>query len=1177
MSFGPSDPVDHVEQLETNAPASLDWRAFALGLSEALRPLNDPIAIQRAACRVLGECLDADAVQYAEILDGGAAVATQEHVRWGASPGRQYVARAFGEQAVAAFKAGVSLVVHDVSREPQLSASARVAFDALGVAASIGTGLVKDGRWVATLTATCTLPKAWTSMHVAMLEETIERTWTAAEHARIEAALRENEERQAFLLALGDTIRRLGHPTAILAETCRLLGLHLRVNRVAYGEFDGNDCTITSDFVDGVASMAGRFRWTPFAGDFDHELKTRQVLVVRDTATDPRTANSREALKAADIGAFITPLLVKDGRYVGAFGIHSRTPRVWTQSEITLVREVAERIWAALEQCRAEEALRDSEARLDFLLKLNDALQPLSDPAARQEAAARLLCEHLGVSRVCYADIGDEFVVRHSYTSGKAPSVGRGRLSRVGAVLMSSYERADVVAVHDVRVDGRFTQDERATLLEGDIAAFAGMLIWKDGRRHGAFGVHSATPRVWTPAEVDLIRDVGERTWEAMERAGAEAELREREWRLRLALNASGGGSWTWDASTNHVDWDEGFRSRYGFSLEESPSHDAWLSRVHDDDRQQVVELLDEMLQTTKDSWDNTFRIVLPSGDVRWIQSLGRADRTADGQPIRLTGLDLDITERRRAEEALQARYDEERDRELQMLLETAAQGIASVDARGLIVTANRAMEQMFGWEKGELIGRSIERLVPWPPREVNLRPGHDHSASYPRLIGRDLDMVGRRKDGSTFPIEITSNHVATHDGGRAIAFVTDISARKRAENALQERTLELQHRTTQLSQMASDLTLAEQHAREQLAKTLHDGLQQLLVGASMHLELHARRDAQQGAPPAELLVEAKHHIDEAVAAARSLSFELFPPVLHHSGLPAALKWLADWTRQKYGLDVRVSAESRANSDRKDVRTLLFESVRELLFNAVKHAQADWATVDLRVGDDDELCITVADEGIGFDPAALADQAKSSQVGWGLFSIRERLTLLGGRFEIHSAPGQGTRFRLIAPGRIAPAPIAVLDPASRVAAASPSGRTSGPATARALRILLVDDHAAMRKALRGLLQARAELHVVGEASNGVDAITQARAHRPDVILMDVSMPEMDGIEATRRIHTELPFIQILGLSMQLRTDSPHAIERAGARGFFTKGIDTQRLLDELVATQARRSQAGIGA
>jgi len=1162
MSFGPSDSVNHNEPLKSDAPASLDWRAFALGLSEALRPLNDPVAIQRAACRVLVDCLDADAVQYAEVLDGGAAVVTQDHARWGPSPGRHYVARAFGDQALAAFKAGVSLVVHDVSREPQLSAAARMAFDAMGVAASIGTGLVKDGRWVATLTATSTTPKTWTSMHVAMLEETIERTWTAADHARIEAALREGEERQAFLLNLGDTIRRLADPTAILAETSRMLGTHLRVSRVAYGEFDGDDCLVAADYVDGVASMAGRVHWTPFVGHFDEALRSGQVLVVRDTATDPRTANARDALKSADIGAFITPLLVKDGRYVGAFGVHSRTPRQWTQSEITLVREVAERIWAALEQCRAEEALRDSEARLDFLLKLNDVLQPLSDPAARQEAAARLLGEHLGVSRVCYADISDEFVVRHSYTSGVAPSVGRGRLSRVGAVLMSAYERGDVVAVHDVRTDGRFSQEERATLLSGDIAAFAGLLIWKDGRRHGAFGVHSAASRVWTPAEVNLIRDVGERTWEAVERASAEAELREREWRLRLALNASGGGSWTWDASTNHIDWDHGFRTRYGFPPDEPPSHDAWLSRVHDDDRPQVVGLLDEMVQTTRSSWDNTFRIVLPDGDVRWIHSLGRADRVADGQLIRLTGLDLDVTERRRAEEALQARYDEERDRELQMLLETAAQGIVSVDARGVIVTANRAMGQMFGWDKGELIGQLIERLLPWPLRDVHTR------APYPRLIGRDHDLVGQRKDGSTFPIEVNSNHVATHAGGRAIAFVTDISARKRAENALHERTLELQLRTTQLSQMASDLTLAEQHAREQLAKTLHDGLQQLLVGAAMHLELQARRDAQQGAPPAELLVEAKHHIDEAVAAARSLSFELFPPVLHHSGLPAALKWLADWTRQKYGLDVRVTADARANSDRKDVRTLLFESVRELLFNAVKHAHADWADVDLRVGADDELVITVADEGIGFDPAALADQAKSSQVGWGLFSIRERLTLLGGRFEIHSAPGQGTRFRLIAPGRTAHTPITALDPASRVAVGPPPDRTPVPATARALRIVIVDDHAAMRKALRGLLQARSELHVVAEAANGLEAITQARAHRPDVILMDVSMPEMDGVEATRRIHAELPSIQIVGLSMQLRTDTPHAIERAGARGFFTKGIDTQRLIDDLLATQA---------
>src|SRR5262249_51815962 len=160
--------------------------------------------------------------------------------------------------------------------------------------------------------------------------------------------------------------------------------------------------------------------------------------------------------------------------------------------------------------------------------------------------------------------------------------------------------------------------------------------------------------------------------------------------------------------------------------------------------------------------------------------------------------------------------------------------------------------------------------------------------------------LFGQRKDGTMFPIEISLSHVATPGGGRAIAFVTDVTARKRAETALQERTAELERRTAQLRKMASDLTLAEQHAREQLAKTLHDGLQQLLVSAAMNLGRQVTRAAQRGAEN-ELVLQAKDNLDEAISAARSLSVELFPPVLHGSGLPAALVWLADWMRNQHG------------------------------------------------------------------------------------------------------------------------------------------------------------------------------------------------------------------------------------------------------------------------------------
>ncbi len=240
------------------------------------------------------------------------------------------------------------------------------------------------------------------------------------------------------------------------------------------------------------------------------------------------------------------------------------------------------------------------------------------------------------------------------------------------------------------------------------------------------------------------------------------------------------------------------------------------------------------------------------------------------------------------------------------------------------------------------------------------------------------------------------------------------------------------------------------------------------------------------------------------------------------------------------------------------MRTLLFESVRELLFNAVKHAQADRVTLELTLDAADQLCITVSDQGIGFDPAGLDYRSKGEQVGWGLFSIRERLTLLGGRFDIDSAPGKGTRMRLIAPRGIAQS--VAVEPTVSIFAptgAAPSG-DHARVSARALRIVIADDHAGVRSAFRDMLEQPPKLSVVGEACDGLEAIAQAHALRPDVILMDLSMPHMDGIEATMRIRAELPDIQILGLSMQPRSTAAEAMEKAGAAGFFVKGIDMQR-------------------
>jgi DNA-binding NarL/FixJ family response regulator len=114
----------------------------------------------------------------------------------------------------------------------------------------------------------------------------------------------------------------------------------------------------------------------------------------------------------------------------------------------------------------------------------------------------------------------------------------------------------------------------------------------------------------------------------------------------------------------------------------------------------------------------------------------------------------------------------------------------------------------------------------------------------------------------------------------------------------------------------------------------------------------------------------------------------------------------------------------------------------------------------------------------------------------------------------------------------------------------------------------------VRHALSETLHQWPELRVVGEASTGFEAIAQADALRPDVVLMDVSMPELDGVQATRHIRAAFPSIEVLGLSMQGRSDVVHPIEDAGAAAFFVKGVDTQRLIDRLRhASAARRDRA----
>ena len=242
-----------------------------------------------------------------------------------------------------------------------------------------------------------------------------------------------------------------------------------------------------------------------------------------------------------------------------------------------------------------------------------------------------------------------------------------------------------------------------------------------------------------------------------------------------------------------------------------------------------------------------------------------------------------------------------------------------------------------------------------------------------------------------------------------------DISDSKRTERQLQELTASLERRvaerTAQLQAMALALTRTEQEERRRLARFLHDHLQQFLVAARYNTQLIGLQAADEGTRAAGR--KADELIAESMQAIRAMSVDLSPPIVYEKELDSILRWLADQMAERHGLRVEVDVSGWKGGVAEPIRIFVFQAVRELLFNTVKHAGVHAARVRLsRRGG--QVHVEVSDEGAGFDPEPALRAAQERQE-FGLFSIQERLKMLGGGLTVESVPGRGSRFTLTVP------------------------------------------------------------------------------------------------------------------------------------------------------------------
>ena len=350
-------------------------------------------------------------------------------------------------------------------------------------------------------------------------------------------------------------------------------------------------------------------------------------------------------------------------------------------------------------------------------------------------------------------------------------------------------------------------------------------------------------------------------------------------------------------------------------------------------------------------------------------------------------------------------------------IVESSLDCIIVMDHRGRVTEFNPAAERTFGYAAADAVGRELaELIIPPAQRDAHRRALARYlEAGGGTMVGRRVEATGLRADGSEVAVELAIARVDLPGPPLFSASLRDVGDRKRAEAEL------LAHQR-QLRALAAQLSLGEERERRRLACHLHDQVGQTLAAAQMRLE--SLPELPPSADLSAAVAAVSELIEEAIGHTRALTADLSPPVLYEAGLPAALEWLADRLRRRYGLRVEVDASPpppppSSPSSSPDpgqsphlpdwLRGLLFQAARELLTNTAKHARAARARVSVAAAPAGTVRVRVEDDGVGFDVAAAL---RPGGGGFGLFNLRERLRAACGTLVIDSAPGRGTRVEL---------------------------------------------------------------------------------------------------------------------------------------------------------------------
>ncbi|MEE9241375.1 MAG: PAS domain S-box protein, partial [bacterium] len=869
------------------------------------------------------------------------------------------------------------------------------------------------------------------------------------------------------------------------------------------------------------------------------------------------TPRMKEMAEAGFRSYFTVPIL-QDDRYIAHISLLSTETDRFTPDQIELLTSVTGYLSPAIRNAGLYQAAEERASRLAVLNDLNQKITENLNLNEVLESISRATGDLLkaDVSRIFLYDEASESLRLGTSEGDEDITHDKQNNFRIGeGIIGKMIQTGEPIIVGDVQADPDWVNLRWARRL--GLHSYIGLPLRRREKTIGTITCLSKRKNIFVQEDLDLLRAFAAQAVVAIDNALLHEEAQRNRKFLESVVTDSADPIIIVDPNRTSILWNSGAESLYGYAKEEVLGRHVDMI-IPEKDREETYRINREMLE---EGIPVTVEVERVSKDGRVIpvsMTLSPV-RREDGTLIANAGIHRDLTERHRAEEAL--RQSEEKFRSL---VEFAADTIFVHDSSGKLLDVNQRACESLGYTREELLALSVQDI------EATFESGRHFEKWKAMKLDEPLTLEGahRRKDGTEFPVEVRLGKFVLDGRELFVGLIRDMTEHKEAEDRVLRAMGEAEAASRAKSEFLSNMS---HELRSPLNSVV--GFSDLLIRDSddeMTLRL-APKIKESGEYLAKL-IEDLLDFDRIESGNVKLDKE---DVSINDLVKNVVEARAPQLTEGHSLEIHLNPSCGTLSCDP---TRISQVLINLLDNAVKYSPGGGAIHIRTDARPDEIWISIKDNGLGMSPEELeviferfrqlesGYMRRSGGLGIGLSLIRELVGLHDGRIWVESEKGKGSIFTFALPRALPGGPgMGSMDADSRDAksgaAASPWDKIS---------VLIMDDlehyHIYMR-----LLMSGAER--VLSAYNGVEGVETAVREQPDLILVDLRMPVMDGFEAIENLRgnpltREIP---TLAVTAQVMEEDRGRSLKAGADGFVTKPIDIDALKKEVARILDKRS------